>query len=135
MDIILKILKTVPFFEHLSENEHKSIIQHISMQFYPAHHILFKKGDSGDSMFIIKSGVVKLSDENGEIAELNSEEFFGEMALMEEKPRMAEAETLSDCEIFILKKEDFKSLMHSDLELAKKVQSTFEARKIKNELK
>ena len=128
MDLILKILKTVPLFETLSEVEDKEIIQHITMQFYPAHYSLFKKGDEGNAMYIIKSGTVQL----GDIATLNEGEFFGEMALIDTAARMTSAETLSDCEIFILKKDDFVSLIHANPEIARKIQSTYESRKIQN---
>ncbi len=128
MDLILKILKTVPLFETLSEEEDKEIILHITMQFYPAHYSLFKKGDEGNAMYIIKSGTVQL----GDIATLNEGEFFGEMAFIDAAPRMSSAETLSDCEIFILKKDDFVSLVHANPEIARKIQSAYESRKIQN---
>lgn len=135
MDLVLRILKTVPLFQSLSEHEHLSILYHINMQFYPAHYSLFKKGDFGESMYIIKSGTLRLSDEKGEIATLNEGDFFGEMALIESAPRMANAETLSDCEIFILKKEDFAQFLSENPEIAKKIQAAYESRKIENQKK
>lgn len=135
MDLVLRILKTVPLFQSLSQDEHLSILYHINMQFYPAHYGLFKKGDLGESMFIIKSGAVRLTDEKGEIATLNEGDFFGEMALIESAPRMASAETLSDCEIFILKKEDFAPLLHDNPAIAQKIQAAYESRKIANRQK
>lgn len=131
MNLILNILKTIPLFQSLSEAENKTIIDHISMQFYPAHYVLFKKGDNGESLYIIKSGSVQLTD----VATLNEGEFFGEMALIDSAPRMTGAETLSDCEIFILKKEDFNALVHDNPEIARKIESAYEARKIQNKTK
>lgn len=128
MDLILKILKSVPLFETLTDPEDKAIIEHITMQFYPPHYSLFKKGDEGDAMYIIKSGTVQLEG----VATINEGEFFGEMALIESAPRMTSAETLSDCEIFILKKTDFVSLVHANPEIARKIQSAYESRKMQN---
>lgn len=135
MDLLLRILKTVPLFQSLSQDEHASILTHINMQFYPTHYQLFKKGDSGDSMYIIKSGAVRLADEKGEIATLKEGDFFGEMALIESAQRMASAETLSDCEIFILKKDDFAPLLRNNPEIAKKVQAAYKSRKTENQRK
>ena len=49
-------------------------------------------------MYIVKSGTLKIYDENKTLAQLAEGDFFGEMALIEDKPRMANAQTLSDCE-------------------------------------
>lgn len=135
MDLVLQILRTVPFFQVLSEEEHKAIIYHIKMQYYPAHYNLMQKGALGDAMYIIKSGTVRIFDEGGNIAQLGEGDFFGEMSLIDSAPRNANAETLSDCEIFVLKKEDFASLLSKSPEISKKVQEAYQARKIQNQSK
>ncbi len=141
MNLILNILKTMPLFQALTEEEHESIIEHITMEYYPAHHMLFQKGVLGDAMYIIKSGMVRIFDDEvsggnpakiKEIANLGEGNFFGEMALIEDQPRMASAETLSDCEIFVLKKADFAALLQKSPEIAKKVQEAYQARKSEN---
>ncbi|MBT4385109.1 cyclic nucleotide-binding domain-containing protein [Candidatus Peregrinibacteria bacterium] len=132
MNLILNILRTVPLFHALSEAEHKSIIEHVNMEYFPAHHILFEQGVMGDSMYIIKTGVLRIFNETGELAQLGEGDFFGEMALIEDQPRMAAAETLSDCEIFVLKKEDFGELMSKSPEISEKVQAAYLDRKNKN---
>lgn len=132
MNLILNILKTVPLFQALTEEEHKTIIDHITMQYFPAHYVLFEKGVLGNAMYIIKSGMVRIYNEKEDMANLGEGDFFGEMALIEAKPRSASAETLSDCEIFVLNKEDFASLMQKSPEIAKKVETAYEARKEQN---
>jgi len=132
MNLILNILKTVSIFQGLSEEQHKTIIEHITMQYYPAHHHLFEKGVLGSAMYIIKSGMIRIYDESKDIASLGEGDFFGEMALIEDQPRMASAETLSDCEIFVLKKDDFAQLMQKSPEIAEKVQIAYSSRKSEN---
>lgn len=132
MNLILTILRTVPFFRTLTEEEHKSIIEHITEQFYPANYKLFSKGDKGDAMYIIKSGNVRIFDETKEFATLGDENFFGEMALIESVPRMANAVTLSECEMFILKHDDFAELLKKSPDIAKKVQDAYLSRKQQN---
>jgi len=132
MNLILNILKTIPLLQALTEEEHKSIIDHITMQYFPAHYVLFEKGVLGNALFIIKSGMVRIYNEQGDIANLGEGDFFGEMALIEAKPRNASAETLSDCEIFVLNKEDFALLMQKSPNIAQKVEVAYEARKEQN---
>ncbi len=121
MNLVLNILKTIPLFKSLTEEQHEAIIEHITLQYFPAHYQLFKKGDLGEAMYILKSGMVRIFNEQGELGQLGEGQFFGEMALLEQKPRMAGAETLSDCEIFVLKQEDFASLLQKSPEIAEKV--------------
>ena len=139
MNLILTILKTVPLFQALTEEEHESIIEHITMQYFPAHYVLFEQGVPGEAMYIIKSGTVRIhntpigeSKEESELATLKEGDLFGEMALIEDQPRNAGAETLSDCEVFVLKKEDFTALMQKSAEIARKVQEAYRARKAQN---
>jgi CRP/FNR family cyclic AMP-dependent transcriptional regulator len=134
MNLILNILRTIPLFQALSESEHKTIIEHVNMEYFPAHHTLFKEGVMGESMYIIKSGMLRIFNATGELAQLGEGDFFGEMALIEDKPRMASAETLSDCEIFLLKKEDFAELMQKSPDIAEKVQLAYLDRKNKNKV-
>ncbi|OGJ43233.1 hypothetical protein A2974_03225 [Candidatus Peregrinibacteria bacterium RIFCSPLOWO2_01_FULL_48_20] len=133
MNLLLTILKTVPFFQSLTEEQHLSIIEHIMMQYFPAHYKLFEKGVLGSAMYIIKSGVVRIYDEKGDLANLGEGDFFGEMALIESEPRNAGAETLSDCEIFVLNKEDFAALMQKSPPIAQKVEEAYRARKAQNQ--
>lgn len=131
MNLILNILKLIPLFQTLTEEEHLSIIQHIQLQYYPAHYKLFEKGVLGNAMYIIKSGMVRIYNEAGELASLGEGDFFGETALIEDQPRNASAETLSDCEVFVLNKEDFAELMQKSPSIAKKVEEAYLARKNK----
>lgn len=132
MNLILNILKNIPLFQTLSEEEDKLIIDHITMQYFPAHYQLFQKGVLGSAMYLIKSGMVRIFNEEGDLASLGDGDFFGEMALIENEARMASAETLSDCEIFVLNKEDFAALMQKNADIASKVQVAYQQRKAEN---
>lgn len=132
MNLILNILKTVPLFQALTEEEHQSIIEHITMDYFPAHHQLFQKGVKGDAMYIIKSGMVRIANESETLADLGEGNFFGEMALIEDAPRMATAETIADSEIFVLKRADFAALMQKSPQIAQKVQQAYQMRKAQN---
>jgi CRP-like cAMP-binding protein len=132
MNLVLNILKAIPLFQTLTEEEYMSMVQKIVLQYFPAHYVLFEKGVIGNAMYIIKSGTVRIFDESNELATLNEGDFFGEMALIESSPRMASAETLSDTEIFVLSKEDFAALMHACPGIAEKVELAYKSRKDQN---
>lgn len=139
MDSILPILKKIPIFSELTENEHKEIIRSIIMNYYPAGHVFFREGDQGGSMYIVKHGVVRilrrdpLSGQEKEVAALQDGDFFGEMGLVLTAARNATALAVSECEVFELKKEDFAKLMETSPKLANMISSEFLARTKKNE--
>lgn len=135
---ILPILKRIPIFADLSEEEHKEIIKNIVLNYFPVGHVFFREGNEGESgAFIIKRGMVKISrkdivtGEDREIAVLNDNDFFGEMALVLNDKRNATATAICECEVFQLKKEDFIKLMQTSPAMANKISTEFVAR-VKN---
>jgi len=132
MNLILNILKQIPLFQALTEEQHEAIIERIKMLYFPAHHKLFEKGAAGDALYLIKSGMVKIADGANEIANLGDGDFFGEMALIDKAARMASAETLSDCELFVLREEDFANLCANTPDIAQKVTEAYQKRKAEN---
>jgi len=126
------ILEKVPLFKDLTQDSSKLISQKITLEYYPPEHVIFHEGDEGDAMYIIKKGAVKIfhgddtdPDEQEQIAVLTDNSFFGEMALVSEKPRNANAQTLENSEIFVLKKDDFYKLITNNPSLAEQISSEF----------
>lgn len=126
--ILLPILKQIPLFAGLDEALHREILQHIVLMYFPVNYVLFKEGDQGDALYIIKRGQVEIYHEPKEegdlpkkVADLSDNGFFGEMALISEVPRNASAKALVDSEIFILNKDDFKKLLDTNTVLAEQI--------------
>jgi CRP/FNR family cyclic AMP-dependent transcriptional regulator len=88
----------------------------------PAGTVLFHEGDKGEEMFIIQSGRVKISKRirgvEKTLATLEKGEFFGEMAILNDKPRSASAETLENCEMLVIDRKTFDALIRGNSEIA-----------------
>jgi CRP/FNR family cyclic AMP-dependent transcriptional regulator len=88
----------------------------------PAGTVLFQEGDRGEDMYIIQSGKVKISKRirgvEKTLATLEKGEFFGEMAILNDKPRSATAETLEDCEMLSIDRKTFDTLIRGNAEIA-----------------
>jgi len=88
----------------------------------PAGTVLFHEGDKGEEMFIIQSGKVKISKRirgvEKTLATLEKGEFFGEMAILNDKPRSATAETLEKCEMLVIDRKTFDALIRGNSEIA-----------------
>lgn len=136
--IIATLLKSIPLFETLSETDHAEIIKHITMDYLPAAYDIFKEGEAGDKMYVIKSGIVRIyhagetASFDQELAMLGDNDFFGEMALIDETPRNASAKTVEPTQVFILKKEDFLKLISENPTMAEKISKEFLDRIKKN---
>jgi len=88
----------------------------------PANTVLFHEGDRGEDMYIIQSGKVKISKRirgvEKTLATLEKGEFFGEMAILNDKPRSATAETIDDCEMLLIDRKTFDTLIRGNAEIA-----------------
>ncbi len=89
---------------------------------FPAGTTLFHEGDRGEEMFIIQSGRVKISKKirgvEKTLATLDKGEFFGEMAILNDKPRSASAETLDESEMLVIDRKTFEDMLRGNVEIA-----------------
>jgi CRP-like cAMP-binding protein len=73
--------------------------------------IIFRQGEPGDKMYIVQTGLVEISrDRDGKpvmLANLETGDFFGEMALVDNSPRSATARAASNCHLLELERESF----------------------------
>jgi CRP-like cAMP-binding protein len=88
---------------------------------YPKDYIIFCEGEPGEELFIIQKGSVKIVKivESHEIllAVLKSGDIFGEMALLESKPRAAGAVAYEDCQLMALNRNSFQQMIKNQPQL------------------
>ncbi len=132
---IVSIIKQIPLFCDLTEESIQLLTKKITLEYYPANRIIFKEGDEGDAMYIIKKGQIRIYRGDDDkpydqtvLATLTDGSFFGEMALVNEAKRIAGAKTLTESELFILKKDDFYTLINKNPGLAEQISSEFISR-------
>ena len=87
---------------------------------------IFKYGDSGDKLCLILEGKVRIArDLHGlgeeTLAVLSEGQTFGEMALLDESPRSADAWAHTTCRLLTVPKDGFDDLLFMDKELAYEV--------------
>lgn len=82
---------------------------------YPKDTMIFSEGQPGDELYIIQKGsvkIVKIVDNNEVLlAVLKQGDIFGEMALLESKPRSANAIAYEDCTVLAVNKENFERMV------------------------
>lgn len=111
-----RFLKGVPLFEGLDDAHLEALARVTASRRLPRGITIFFEGDRGDSLYIVRTGCVKIyrvAEDGREktLALLSDGEFFGEMALLDEEPRSAVAETLEPTTLYILHRNDFRRLL------------------------
>jgi CRP/FNR family cyclic AMP-dependent transcriptional regulator len=112
----LEALRSVPLFASLDDEAARELRSLLHVEQVESQTELFHHGDTGDSMYLIETGRVRIHvvDTTGHdvtLAELAGGDFFGEMALLDGKPRSADATVIEDARLAILSREDFLSFV------------------------
>ena len=109
-----KSLKEISMFKKFEDDKLKEFFKAFDRKQYASGDIVFKEGDEGNTLFILIEGEVvieKKLDEEGkefkQLALLSAGEFFGEMAVIEEKARTAQARAYADTVLYELSHHDF----------------------------
>lgn len=92
----------------------------------PAGDILFREGDKGDVMYVIREGSVRILKDSHEgdaeikktLAVLGPGEFFGEMSILNDKPRSATAQVVEDAKLLVLNPRTFEQMVKGNAEIA-----------------
>lgn len=84
--------------------------------------VLFREGEPGDTMYVIQSGAVRITKtvkgEEKTLAILGAGEFFGEMAILNAKPRNATAVVEEPSRLLVLGARTFEQMVVSNAEIA-----------------
>jgi len=118
-----QILKTVPLFSSLSDEQLRLLQPCLQQRSYPSNSFILRAGEETEGLYIILSGRVKvlIPDEQGReviLAVMGPSEFFGEMGLLDDQPRSASVETLEACEMLRFSKSGFMACLKDNFELA-----------------
>jgi CRP/FNR family transcriptional regulator, cyclic AMP receptor protein len=115
----VETLRHVPLFESLDNEAAHELSELLESLDCKSGAVLFRAGDSGDAMYVIEEGKVRIcvrAKDGYEVTltELERGDFFGEMALLEGKPRSADARVAEDARLAVLSREHFLSFVRSN---------------------
>jgi CRP/FNR family cyclic AMP-dependent transcriptional regulator len=119
----VELLSKISLFSALQPSYLRRIANLGIEEDYQAGGVIFKEGDQGDKMYLILSGAVRIGRQvpgMGEeaLAVLRAGTHFGEMALIDDFPRSADARAHESCKLFVIRKEDMEDLLFVDRDLA-----------------
>jgi CRP/FNR family cyclic AMP-dependent transcriptional regulator len=89
---------------------------------FPKGTVLFNEGEPGKDMFVLQSGKISISkkvrDVEKVLAVLGPGEFFGEMAIISNKPRNATATVTEDAKLLVIDPKTFEAMIRGNAEIA-----------------
>jgi CRP-like cAMP-binding protein len=109
----MRMMKIAPYVKGLKLNFGDETVRN-----YEKDNMIFSEGENGDELYIIQSGsvkIVKIVDDNEVLlAVLKVGDIFGEMALLESKPRAASAVAYERCRVMVVNRANFERMIVQD---------------------
>lgn len=107
----------------LSPSELDHVIGFATVSRYASGEIIFRKGDAADSMMLVAGGHVKIRSlgtdgREAVLAVFGSGDILGEMAILDSRPRSADAVAVSDTELMVIQRRDFIPYLERNPQLA-----------------
>jgi len=104
------MLANTPLFDDLSPEDVADLAEHLKHQRFEPGQVICKKGEPGDSMYLVAQGVVSIylpgeGSSKVPLKEVAVGQYFGELSLFDDKPRSATAEARTDCEVLELERD------------------------------
>ncbi|MBI5189722.1 MAG: Crp/Fnr family transcriptional regulator [Nitrospirae bacterium] len=98
----------------------------------PAGTLIFRENEPGQDMYIIQGGSVKITKRVRDIEKtlvvLDKGEFFGEMSILNDKPRSASAYAVEDCDLLVIDRRTFEAMIKGNPEIALRIIKKLAAR-------
>ena len=111
-------LATVPLFNGLDRTELEKFAEVTREKSYPKGSVILFEDDPGDSLFVVRDGRVKvvlIGEDGREVIHgvLGVGEYFGELSLIDDRPRSAHVIAMEDSNLLVLRREDFRKRVES----------------------
>ncbi|KAK4511217.1 uncharacterized protein ATC70_012431 [Mucor velutinosus] len=120
------LLQKIPYFQSCPEEFLHLISLKVEPRHYSPNDLILKRGDQGKELFFIISGTVEVanmdtatSDPLTPIARLSAGDYFGDIAVLLNAPRAADARAVTTIELYVLNKCDFIDVISRFPELQK----------------
>lgn len=107
------LLAQIPLFQGLTDDDREVLATRLSEKTFKAGEIVFSQGEKGLSMYVVHSGAVQIYLPSADkdqppvvLKDVRSGEYFGELAIFDDKPRSASVRALVDTVLMELTREE-----------------------------
>ena len=121
----LERLRNLSLFVNLRPAELRIVDGLLHERDYLEGEVIFDEGDEGQAIYIVASGEVLIcrprQGDARRLAQLGPGTFFGELALLDDSPRSAQARAASACQLIVFFRDDFVGLLDTHARIASKI--------------
>ena len=125
LSLRLQHLRNSPLFNSLTPLELKIVDGLLHERRYLPGEIIFDQGEEGQALYLVMDGTIQISRSNGRnfdvVAELSQGSYFGDLALLDNAPRNAQAKAKDQCEMAVFFRADFMGLMETEAVIGYKI--------------
>jgi len=121
-------LKSIWLFSSCTASELRKIRSSLDSLSVPAGKVLVEEGRIGQEFFIIVEGTAAVTRNGKKVATLGAGNHFGELALLDRRPRSASVVTETDMDVLIMSQRQFNGLLESVPTIARKLLSALATR-------
>ena len=123
MPELIELIKSIPIFADLTDDDLEKLIKYSEKRKYPSGSIILYQGDTGNAIYLILKGQVKvvLTNEDGKeiiLSTLEKNNYFGEMSIFDQEKRSATVVAKSNTEFLVISHEVLKNLIKGKPEIA-----------------
>ena len=111
-------LKSIDLFSQIPGEDLAQVALVSSEETHEPGEEIFAEGESGDALYLVLDGKVRVHKQDRVLAELGERECFGEMAILDAAPRSATVTALTDTNVLKISREDFQEIMGEKPEIA-----------------
>ena len=119
-----EFLRSFDIFRSLKDSDARVLSAGFHREEFPAGRHVFHEGESGDKLYLIAAGSVRISQpllggaREEALAVLRPGQFFGDMSLIDARPRSADAIAHEDCVLYSIDRSAFTTLLQVNATLA-----------------
>jgi CRP/FNR family transcriptional regulator, cyclic AMP receptor protein len=117
----VELIKRVPLFSHCSKKELGMVAQIADEIDLPEGKTLMREGDRGREFFVLVEGEADVRKGDRKLSTLGAGDFFGEIALVSQRPRTATVTTASPVRALVVTDQSFRSLIDRAPDVQRKV--------------
>jgi CRP-like cAMP-binding protein len=121
-------LRSIPLFESLTSEERRAIAPHADEIEVQEGTELVRQGEFAYEFFVIETGGAEVLRDGEHIADLGPGDFLGEMGIVSKGARNATVTTTSASRVIVMTEQDFRSMSHSNPEIASRIKAAVEER-------
>jgi small-conductance mechanosensitive channel len=131
-ETLLAILRRTEILQSLRDEEIRRLSERSHVRVYGDGEVVVRQGDEGDSLFIVRRGLLHVSIDGASVGSLRGGEIFGEMSLLTGERRKATVAAAGEVHLIEISKEDIEPVIKANPELLENLSAILARREEEN---